>query len=89
MKTFFYNNRRIVRSEKALTLKKYVELGRLEAGQYILIGEMDEKGTRNTQGFWIGDATPYHEPSIGDGGFGWDYNAPMMALYVIEVNTYS
>ena len=22
--------------------------------------------------FWVGDCTPYHEPSDNDGGFGWD-----------------
>ena len=65
--TNIYHDGEHIRQEKALTLEEYVKYGRLNPGQYILVGEIkyhrDCECHTNTEGFWVGDCTPYHQPS--------------------------
>lgn len=85
--TYPSNSKDNPRQEKLVTLKEFVQMGRLVVGQCLYIGDVDEKGlSSNTENIWIGDATPYHEPSTSDGGFGWNYDNPTMKKYVIEVH---
>lgn len=91
--TNIYKNQKFIRREKALTLEEYVKMGRLEPGQYIHLAEVkaDSDGREchtNSEGFWVGDCTPYHQPSDSDGEIGWDYNVPTMKKIVLEIHTY-
>lgn len=91
--TNIYKNGDFVRREKALTLEEYVKIGRLVPGQYLSLGEVktDRDGREyhtNSEGFWVGDCTPYHQPSNSDGEIGWDYDAPIMKKIVLEVHIY-
>lgn len=47
----------------------FIDDGKISAGMKITI----ENDSGTTRSFWVGDCTPYHEPSDNDGGFGWDY----------------
>ena len=71
-----YKNNQFIQSEKLCTLREFRAMSRFRAGQRILIGDVIKKDkeefSTNTESFWIGEATPHHEPSANDGGFGWD-----------------
>ena len=43
---------------------------KLNPGTFIQLKSTDGNETRYS--FWVGDCTPFHEPSDNDGGFGWD-----------------
>ena len=48
----------------------FIDDGKLSPGMKITI----ENNNGKTRSFWVGDGTPYHQPSYSDGGFGWsDY----------------
>ena len=92
--TKLYHNDKLVHSEKLCTLLEWVSsLNRLEPGQKIYIGDIinDSNGkecSTNTEILYVGDCTPYHQPSLGDDEIGWDYKHPRMKKFVLEVYTY-
>lgn len=83
-----YVNGELLCREKLCTLKEYVQMERVKPGRKLLLGDVKDGVHSNTETIWIGDATPYHAPSTNDGGFGWDYNAPIMKKFVLEIHTY-
>lgn len=87
-----YKNNKFIQSEKCCTLGEFVKMGRLKPGQNLFIGFVETRLGKechyNTESIWIGDATVYHEPSANDGGFGWNFNNPVMNKFVLEINLY-
>ena len=78
--TDFYHNGELKGTTPAMTLAKFMKTGRMEPGQYIkVVGAAP---------FWVGDCTPFHEPSENDGGFGWGnkYNTDLL---ISEVHSFS
>jgi len=66
------------RQEKLCTFDEYVNFGRAEAGQRILLGQVDADGRSfNTETFWVGDH------------FNADYIASICDLFVLEVTDFS
>ena len=90
--TNIYQKDVFVRREGLITLAQYVQMGRLESGQLILIGDIatveGNESPSNTTSFWVGDCTRFHEVSNSDGGFGWNKTGPNMNKYVLEVHCY-
>jgi hypothetical protein len=56
--------------EEIMKFSNFIDDGKISAGMKITIE--NDSGSIHT--FWVGDCTPYHEPSDSDGGFGWDDN---------------
>jgi hypothetical protein len=55
---------------------KYKNLAeRFGDGVMLLVG--DYVTFTDGSGFLVGDATPYHEPSKNDGGFGWYWDGAL------------
>lgn len=80
--------------QKACTLEQYITAGKARPGTYIVIAtvKQDKNGKEyccNAEHIWIGNCTPYHEPSTSDGGFGWGTDHPRMKKFVIEIHNYS
>ena len=76
------------KSEKGLTLREYFELDReLKPGMlFCLINTPNDAGGHTSyEDFYIGDCTPYMEPSENDGGLGWDYDNPRMDKIINEI----
>ena len=87
--TIFSRNK--ARHEKLCTLLEYLKMGRLEPGQKILIAEVkkDVNGrehSSHTETLYVGNCTPYIQPSTSDGGEGWDWKHPRMSKFVLEVH---
>ena len=83
----------LVRSEKALTLKEYILMKReLTPGMHFSLvnKNFNTDGKPETytgyESFYIGNATPYHEPNSNDGGFGWDLDHERMEKYISEIH---
>jgi len=92
MNTEIYKNEKHVRSEKLMTLREYVSLGRLSPGQCLSLGEVgtDEDNrsySTNSEELWVGHCTPALGPSAND-DFWWPNDLPIMKKFVLEVNTY-
>ena len=88
--TSIFKKEKWVRSEKICTLKDFLAMGRLKPGQSILIGEIskDSNGREyscNTEVLYVGNCTPYHQPSMTDAEIGWDNNDSRMSKYILEV----
>ena len=81
-----------IRSEGLVTLREYVNMGRVASGQRIMVGEVDHDTgiISNTKSFWIGDCTPKYQltDDYVDPRTDWMDNAPYMDLYVLEVHSY-
>ena len=54
--------------EEIVKFSDFLGNGNLSSGMKITIKNDSER----FHTFWVGDCTPYHEPSDSDGGFGWD-----------------
>jgi len=77
-----FTSEKFVRSEKQLTLREWFGLGKeLLPGMRFSL-----KGESSNETFYLGDATPYHQPSDNDGGFGWDMDHPRMSMLISEVH---
>jgi len=76
------------RIEKLITLGEWVEFERLQVGQKILLGEVDPATgiSKNRRTIFVGDCTPYTQPTTNDGGIGWSYDSDICKLYVLEVH---
>lgn len=76
------------RKEKCPTLAEYIAMGRLKPGQRIVLADIGEiKGkecVKNAASLFVGDCTPYHEPSTSDAGIGWP-DSTRMSKYVVKV----
>ena len=81
---------KVIRQEKLVTLKEYVEMGRLEPGQLVYVCEVDfEKNTHtNSETLIVGNCMPSIQPTTSDCGVGWDLAAPIMKKYVLEVHLF-
>lgn len=90
-KTIFYTyskDEQFVRAEKRITLKEYFELGKeFTPGTFIsLVSPKDTLGGHGEhESFYIGDCTPYMQPTTNDGGVGWNLEDPRFDMYVNEV----
>lgn len=86
--TVFGRNK--TRHEKLCTLLEYVQMGRLEPGTRLHIVEIGEVNGRecskNTETLYVGNCTPYMQPSTSDGEEGWDWKHPRMSKFVLEVH---
>ena len=83
----------LIRSEKPLTLKEYILMEReVTPGMHFSLVNIDFNTDDNPktytgyETFYIGNATPYHEPSINDGGFGWNLDHERMGKYISEIH---
>lgn len=88
-----YLNGQRINQEKLCTLKEFLEMGRLKIGQKLHLAkiEKDKSGVDisfDAEDVWIGDATPYHEPSTHDAGFGWDRDSNLCKKFVTEIHTF-
>lgn len=82
-----------IRSEKPITLKEYIELNReFKPGMHFTLVErnFNTEGKPEThngwESFYVGNCTPYLNPTTNDGGIGWDMNHPRMAKYISEIH---
>lgn len=79
---------KLIRSEKLCTLREFLEMNRLKIGQSLYLAEIDEQGrSKNSETIFIGDATPYTQPTTASEE-GWDYNHPRMKKFVLEIREY-
>lgn len=63
-----YYDGQLQTDDETLSLREYMETDGIFPGQKIILQDSDGDSFQ----IWIGDATPYHEPSDNDGGFGWE-----------------
>lgn len=79
------------RQEKLCTLLEYVQMSRLEPGHKLLLVEItkDASGREcscNAETLYVGNCTPYIQPTTSDGEEGWDYSHPRMKKFVLEIH---
>ena len=78
----------LIRTIDSVSLAEYMHIYKLEPGQQIFLTKFEDGEYVPSRDFWVGDATPYHEPSTNDGGFGWSYESDICKEYVSEVHIY-
>lgn len=88
LSTTFYRDNTLEHREKLITLREFIELGKLRVGQQLYLVRVDSRQEEITDPIFIciGDATPFHQPSDNDAGVGWDNNFEHMNKFVIEVH---
>lgn len=52
---------------------------------FLYNADLPSDGHTEYESFYVGECTPFHEPSNNDGGFGWDDNHPRYSKFVGEV----
>lgn len=88
MTTKIYENNKLVREEELITLGNWVKYGRLCPGQKLTLWWKNKEDLWTTKFIYVGDCTPYCQPTTDDGGIGWDWEGAICKKYVIEVRTY-
>lgn len=70
--------------DDSITLREFIETDGLFPGIKIILEDCEG----NPFQIWIGDATPYHEPSDNDGGFGWE-TEELLNCKITSIHNYS
>lgn len=68
-----------------MRLRDYISLDRLCVGDHLVLRSETAKDMTRIM---IGDATLYHEPTIGDDDVGWS-DKVLLDLWVFEVHTFT
>lgn len=83
--TKIYVNNVKMREEELITLENWVKFNRIEPGQKLKLW-WKEKEYWKTEIIWVGNCTPYIQPTENDGVIDWNFNSDICKRYIIEVH---